>query len=59
MFRLAHLGFLVQGTVGEDSKGNFGIWDQVKAMEWVNKNIAMFGGNPNQVTKCKILFVVA
>ena len=49
---MAHLGFLVQGTGKEEAKGNFGLWDQVKAMEWVNQNIPMFGGDPNQV-RCR------
>ena len=52
---MGHLGFLVQGKDGsEERKGNFGFWDQVKAMQWVNKNIAMFGGNPSQVEKISI-----
>merc|ERR1711933_433094 len=29
---------------------NFGLQDQVKALEWVKNNIADFGGNPDQVT---------
>ena len=47
--RLAHLGFLVQGENGEGSKGNFGFWDQVRALRWVQNNIGKFGGNPNKV----------
>lgn len=49
-YRVAHLGFLVQGnSTTEDGKGNFGIWDQIKTMEWVQKNIANFGGDPLMV----------
>ena len=47
-YRLGPLGFLSLGT--EDVPGNAGIRDQVLAMEWVQDNIARFGGNPDLVT---------
>lgn len=42
------LGFLSTG----DSKapGNLGLKDQVVALRWIQRNIAAFGGNPDNVT---------
>ncbi|CAN8104696.1 unnamed protein product [Discula destructiva] len=47
-YRLSTIGFLA--VPGTDVKGNYGIGDQITALEWVKKNIASFGGNPNNVT---------
>ena len=34
----------------EESAGNMGMLDMVTALEWVQKYIHYFGGDPNQVT---------
>ncbi|USP81586.1 hypothetical protein yc1106_08860 [Curvularia clavata] len=47
-YRLSTLGFLA--IPGTDVKGNFGIQDQIVAMDWVIANIASFGGDPNRIT---------
>ncbi|XP_069918034.1 liver carboxylesterase 1 isoform X2 [Oryctolagus cuniculus] len=47
-YRLGIWGFLSTGD--EHSRGNWGHWDQVAALRWVQNNIANFGGNPGSVT---------
>ncbi|KAJ8734930.1 hypothetical protein PYW08_014180 [Mythimna loreyi] len=47
-YRVSIHGFLCLGT--EDVPGNAGMKDQVAALRWVQKNIASFGGNPDDVT---------
>ncbi len=51
-YRLGPLGFLVtdQLTTGDGPVGNWGIQDQVLALQWVRDNIAGFGGDPANVT---------
>ncbi|KPJ13741.1 Para-nitrobenzyl esterase [Papilio machaon] len=47
-YRLGPHGFLCLGT--PDVPGNAGMKDQVALLRWVKKNIASFGGNPDDVT---------
>ncbi|KAJ8114884.1 hypothetical protein OPT61_g3336 [Boeremia exigua] len=47
-YRLSTLGFLA--IPGTDIKGNFGIADQITALDWVVANIAAFGGDPQKIT---------
>jgi para-nitrobenzyl esterase len=52
-YRLGALGFmnLNQITGGKiPATGNEGLLDQVAALEWVQNNIAAFGGNPDNIT---------
>jgi para-nitrobenzyl esterase len=47
-YRLGAAGFHHAGDV--PGSGCFGILDQIAALEWVQENIASFGGDPNRVT---------
>lgn len=52
-YRLGALGFLaVPGLTAEnrDSVGVYGMLDQQAALHWVKKNIAGFGGDPDNIT---------
>lgn len=51
-YRLGALGFLryVGDTGGPVIRGNLGLLDQQKALQWVQTNVAAFGGDPAQVT---------
>nr|CAH7751053.1 unnamed protein product [Callosobruchus chinensis] len=47
-YRLGVLGFL--STNDDASPGNYGLKDQVMALQWVQDNIENFGGNKDKVT---------
>ena len=53
-YRLGLMGFIdfsqVPGGQDFETSGNLGLLDQVCALQWVQKNIAAFGGDPDNVT---------
>jgi len=53
-YRLGIFGFFSHAELTKESphhaSGNYGLLDQVAALEWVRKNIAAFGGDPEKVT---------
>jgi len=53
-YRLGFLGFLAHPALTAESpnhaSGNYGIMDQQFALQWVQRNIIAFGGDPNKVT---------
>jgi para-nitrobenzyl esterase len=52
-YRLGVFGFLSHPELTEEQgghSGNYGILDQVAALEWVRDNIAAFGGDPERIT---------
>jgi para-nitrobenzyl esterase len=51
-YRLGIFGFLSHRklTAEQGGSGNYGLMDQVAALGWVQRNIAKFGGDANNVT---------
>ena len=53
-YRLGAFGFLAHPALAagspEHASGNYGLLDQVAALEWVRRHIARFGGDPARVT---------
>jgi para-nitrobenzyl esterase len=53
-YRLGPLGFLAHPELTRESphhsSGNYGLMDQIAALQWIQRNIAAFGGDPKNVT---------
>lgn len=47
-YRVGILGFL--NASNPAAPGNMGLYDQVEALRWIQKNIKFFGGDPDAVT---------
>ncbi|MFM9865319.1 MAG: carboxylesterase/lipase family protein [Micropepsaceae bacterium] len=53
-YRLGAFGFLahpeLSSETAQKSSGNYGFLDQIAALQWVQRNIGAFGGDPGRVT---------
>jgi len=53
-YRVGIFGFLAHPELTKESpgkaSGNYGLMDQIAALKWVKRNIAKFGGDPDNVT---------
>ena len=53
-YRVGAMGFLAHPELSAESRehvsGNYGVLDMIAGLQWVKKNIAAFGGNPQKVT---------
>jgi para-nitrobenzyl esterase len=53
-YRMGVFGFFAHPELtkesGHNASGNYGLLDQVAALQWVKQNIAVFGGDPDNVT---------
>ena len=54
-YRLGAFGWFTHPSIqgnqeGLDKASNFGTLDIIQALKWVNENIELFGGNPNNIT---------
>jgi para-nitrobenzyl esterase len=53
-YRLGPFGFFAHPALSAESphhaSGNYGLLDQIAALDWVRRNIAKFGGDPSRVT---------
>lgn len=53
-YRVGQLGFLALPELTAESpnhvSGNYGLMDQIAGLEWIKRNIAQFGGDPDRIT---------
>lgn len=53
-YRLGPFGFFANAALDGETRGqvsgNYGNLDQIAALEWVRRNVAAFGGDPQRVT---------
>lgn len=55
-YRLGVFGFMAHPEAAKESdrgiSGNYGLMDQIMALRWIHDNIALFGGDPSNITIC-------
>ncbi|HET9510772.1 MAG TPA: carboxylesterase family protein, partial [Sphingomonas sp.] len=52
-YRVGALGFLAHPALSREQQGrsgNYGLMDQIAGLYWIRRNIARFGGDPDNVT---------
>jgi len=53
-YRVGQLGFLAHPELSAENpngvSGNYGLLDQIAGLQWIQKNITAFGGDPDRVT---------
>ncbi len=53
-YRIGQLGFLAHPELSAENpqgvSGNYGLFDQIAGLRWIQSNIAAFGGDPDRVT---------
>lgn len=53
-YRVGPLGFMAHPALSAESpqhvSGNYGLLDQIAALDWIRRNIASFGGDPDRIT---------
>jgi para-nitrobenzyl esterase len=53
-YRLGVFGFLTHPELSQESpnhvSGNYGILDMIESLKWIKKNVAQFGGDPDNIT---------
>lgn len=53
-YRLGNLGFFCHPLLSQEDQdgvsGNYGLYDQLAALDWICNNIESFGGDPNNIT---------
>lgn len=53
-YRVGIMGFVdfsaVPGGEAYPDAPNLGLWDQIEALKWIQKNVSAFGGDPGKVT---------
>ena len=53
-YRVGQMGFFVHPELSAETEnrvsGNYGLLDMISGLQWIQRNIAAFGGDPNRVT---------